>query len=235
VLRDRRAQNGWLATAGLLLLVLPGCAVPKKPPPDLSNYRWDGTCDDRDGGGTAGATVQLSAQRGGEIPRSVEERECDRPRPRLLAGVGGHFGGGPTLPQGPSDGFGFQDYPRFHPVPTQPVFAPRTGPMLVGGTAADLGGVDPRPAKVPSSGAAPAAEKPPLRPPEEVPAPPPADGLGRPLDAGAPQRLGAAQTEPPEWLFVPPLHDSALRKVDPSPVELKSDPGSKGAQAKRAK
>jgi hypothetical protein len=130
-------------------------------------------------------------------------------------------------PVGPEAGSDYQVYPRFHPVPVQPVFSSRSGPGPGFGEADEL-----KPSSAAPPVSAPLPQLPPSPPsPEAIPPPPPL-GADNDADPSAPRRLGMAGSNGPSWVFSPPVPESVLRKMDPV-VELKSDPAaSKTAQQK---
>jgi hypothetical protein len=150
------------------------------------------------------------------------------------------------------------EYPRFHPVPTRPVFSPGA-PVEVVRTGLDVKET-PRPAAPqelprPSSPSRepPLPDEPPLpnQPPTpRQPPPPPSPFEEIPPSSGAqpadqtkgpsgirlasPPSSGAstAKSGSGDWVFSPTLPGSALRRMDRS-VEVKSDPAGSG-QASRS-
>lgn len=157
--------------------------------------------------------------------RRLATKPC--PAPHRASGAPCDCGSCPSI-SGPE---ACQVVPRFHPVPTRPVFSP------VGQCAATL--PPPAASRDDQSPAAPPARAvpggrvvPPPPTPEAIPSPPPAESE-KSQDPAAPQRLGTASPGFPSWLFAPPNTVSASRKMDPV-VELKTDPSAKGTATAKA-
>lgn len=106
--------------------------------------------------------------------------------------------GAETVPGSSAESVGYHNHPRFHPVPTQPVFQPRPDRFFL----ADVG----PPPEVHRTPVPTAAERPPISPapqdpePEVIPAPP----------AGSPQgwkprgpEHQEASGDGPNWIFRP--------------------------------
>jgi hypothetical protein len=120
------------------------------------------------------------------------------------------------------------EIPRFHPVPTQPVFAPRAYavavyPQPAGAEVLPPGLETPTPSGKPSSGSGPSTLPPPLGEPSKSPAEP-----------AAPRQLDLTANTSGSWVFAPPLPAAALRNAEPS-VEVKSDTPDKAAGQRGAK
>lgn len=120
-------------------------------------------------------------------------------------------------------------YPRFHPVPTQPVFSPRTPEIVAARPADGLERVPEQPAieedapqkKVPKT---PAAEQVPLPEPSKTSAGGSAQGSGP---------AGAGNASPPSWLFAERIPDALIEKAEPK-ATVKVDPNAKpGTELRR--
>jgi hypothetical protein len=155
----------------------------------------------------------------------------------VLTGCGGHcLCGGAARGRGcGSECVGPAGYcgeqPRFHPVPTEPVFAPRSYAVAVFPPAAQGEEVPRGPATPLPSGKASSGRVEPV--PVPMPAPPLTESKVPP-ERAAPQRLDVAANGTSSWVFAPPLPATILRKDEPS-VEVKSDPADKAAAQKGAK
>ena len=121
----------------------------------------------------------------------------------------GASAGGPTLPDG------YYNHPRFHPVPTQPVFTPRIEPLVT--SQPELpSGPENVPPGVPN-------RLPPAIVPEPIPAPAPLPPVPSSNTSGPPSgRVAASSADAGSWLFSPATQQSASRHKEPS-VELTSD------------
>lgn len=130
--------------------------------------------------------------------------------------------------EGPAEvNVGYHNHPRFHPVPTRPVFCPRFGPAL--DVPSRLEATDDCSPLPPGDGPAPIDLTPPVPVPEEIRAPEPESNptSDRVTQAprnptggaqGTPHRLAAAAPRSPSWIFTPPTArtpDSAKAESEP--------------------
>ncbi len=195
------AKLTWLAPAGgLLLLILSGCAWCAHP---LGHI---GCPPGPDEAHQADATA-----RGNGVCRTCGRPTGSAPSATPPAGA--------TLPEG------YYNHPRFHPVPTQPVFGSPVGPAAAVMVQPQLPLPDDNPHLMPDR-----APTPPLLPaqphspavsptvPAPVPAQPSAERTGTP-----PKLLDtAASPDASTWLFSPSMPASALQAHEPS-VAMKVD------------
>lgn len=122
--------------------------------------------------------------------------------------------------------FSLRDYPRFHPVPTQPVFTPRGhfAPSGLGKELAKQKATEPE-------GSPTELKTLPPQPMAAVPLPPEPTEIDNPVLPAVPSRLNPTSSDQSGWVFRPGIPEAALKKMDPS-VELKQDPGAKTQSAK---
>ena len=131
-------------------------------------------------------------------------------RPTRCGTCGGVLDDGQSPP--PPAALGYDNHPRFHPVPVRPVFSPYLGPEPVPTPPPDTGNASVSP---------PGAIGPSLPKPEEIPVPPPKSVAGPNLSVpNVPNTLPPAQQQASDWIFSPPPPPG---KPEPA-VTIKTDP-----------
>jgi hypothetical protein len=172
------------AAVGLLLVALSGCSCCSSP---LSGSFWRRWPDQ------------------GDAPAAAAD---DSHRCCACGKAGGPAAEGQAAPEG------YYNHPRFHPVPTQPVFTPRLDPLAAARpNHVDLQEDDPL--SVPNRLPEPAK-------PEAIPIPPPGPAESGNKGQASPDRLATTSADTSTWLFSPPLPPSAGRGKKPA-VEAQSD------------
>ena len=116
-----------------------------------------------------------------------------------------HRGIAPGPPEPPPTA-GYHNHPRFHPVPVQPVFSPRVGPLAMTDEASQHA--------APTSGDKSAIEPDPLTAPlppepEVIPPPPPSRENGESSGSG---KIAKSRAEP-SWVFLPSSETRGAKPV----------------------
>ena len=186
------------------------------PPLDSQSTAHEESSQSDGGGGTAspartGRDVPFPTEAAPKTP-GLEQTDCQTPCPpdSYLRRGGPICGGGRRVcgmcgrlrrPVEPAVEVGYQNHPRFHPVPTRPAFSPRLDQLPV--PLRDVIPNDFSAPELPPEGGSPQIQViPPAPPPEQIPTP-----EGEAEDEGrmtrAPKRPGTT-SHPASWIFNPP-------------------------------
>ena len=126
---------------------------------------------------------------------------------------------------------GYYNHPRFHPVPTQPVFGPRTESLAA--CSNQKGTPDGSAPGAPKGVPSPSVPSSPKSGPELMPLPPtPPNPPTTKRGDAAPERLAVAPADGSSWIFAPSLPPSAVGLTEPK-VEVKTELSAKDQQTLR--
>lgn len=228
-----RRPVGWIVAGCCLALALSGCRshlssggiIRKSGSPEGNPIPWLPTgaacqeeCPQTDGDSSSACSPE--SEFGPGFPGDADgeligpQQSCDEVPCNTCGGGGRWRRFRPRAMRDRPEPVGYHNHPRFHPVPTRPVFCPRGGLLPVPVGMAPTEGQY----QIPSNDGFPPIERTPSPPlPEEIPAPQPElkskDTPGR--VARAPRRLGSVSRSP-GWIFHPPASVSRTRRRKPN-------------------